>query len=262
MHVLEHEHPTTLGPQGSEDGADRGEEPLTFPDAVRARIRFGPPLDLRQQPRDDVPDVRSALGECLLKRCASVSLVRGPQHLGDREQRHFGRQRQARTSSEERIIGDEVVGGDQAGLADAGLAGDQQEATARTRQMPSQLRELCRAPRDRDPRLVRGRRRPRRQPEITKPVDVARHRLDDKLQHAPRGKSRRREDPRDGRVAAPRVSREHPEARPAGPVVQAMQSIDELPMGTRRDVRPGQGAHPTTSASRRSTHLKDRRSRC
>ena len=34
-----------------------------------------------------------------------------------------------------------------------------------------------------------------------------------------------------------------PQARPTGPVMQAVQRVDEVPVRTRRQVRPWQGAH-------------------
>ncbi len=87
------------------------------------------------------------------------------------------------------------------------------------------------------------------EPELVELGGVAVHRLDEELEHAPAGQPGGGEDVRHGGVAAAGLAREGAQARPASAVVEVVERVEEVPLGSRRDVGPRESSHVRPSGT-------------
>ena len=233
VEVLEVHRERTPVRQGAQGAAHRREEPLEAPEVVRGPSAR-PGVELGQQPRQRGGHEGGARRQGL-RHPLTVVLEHRSEGIGHRHEGHLAREVQAAADGDEDVR--RGHGRTHEGrLADACLARDQQQPGAR-REVVSYEPQLADAACDPGgaalgPGTVRRRRGS--QPELARLRHVAAHRLDQQLDRPPAGKRRRRQRLRDGGVRDPRLLGEPPQARPARSVVQVVQTVDELPVGSGR----------------------------
>ena len=184
VQVLEHEAEGLQVGQPRQEQADRREQVLlrevVLPDRCIVLVELG------EQPGQRAADEPGGVGDGLLEPGAVVGQVDGRQQVDEGEERRFGGQRQAAAGRDECAAGARRRR-DEGGLADAGLASDEEQSAAGP-QVASYGGELEPASGDRrrgGGSAVGG--GAGGEPELVEVRGVARHRLDDQLEGAPGG---------------------------------------------------------------------------
>ena len=154
-------------------------------------------------------------------------------------------------------VGGRCGGGDEPGLADAGLAGDEQQPGARLEvsSYDVELGATAGDPRWRLGAAVGG---GGCEPELVEVRSVSVHGLDEELEGPPGGECGLGEGLGDGGVGDPGLAGEGAQGRPAGAVVEVVEGVDERRGAGRRPGPGGEVRSCATSAhdSRRDLALR------
>ena len=231
--VLEVHRERTHAVQGAQGADHRREEPLEAPEVVGRRSSRAV-VELGQQPASEVA-TKGGRPPGRPPSTDPVVLEHRPEGIGHRHEGHLAGEVQAAADGDEDVR--RGRGRTHEGrLADACLARDQQQPGAR-REVVSYDPQLGDAARDPGGTALGA-----GSPDGAEAAshssracgDVAAHRLDQQLDRPPAGESWRRQRLRDGGVRDPGLLGEPPQAGPARSVVQVVEHVDELPVGTGR----------------------------